>query len=252
MMQEVDPNSPESIHWRPRHSGQRRFDYESLIGLLALAVAGTALAGVVFPTVLVLVEVCFGDGGPQGLDTGGYLFGVAFLGGMVGGMLAFIVSVPVALFAALIGRLIGVTGRDVWYASLVGSWTGFFAIHLLLGGTGMGTPGPDSFVALAVATGQVVTGAFVWYVQKKAGAYADLGDELRFGIRQLFGVTTAVAIIASVAHLIRRKDDQIFSAALMAIGIQVAIIGIAFAASLYTRSRRSARTVSREASTRSA
>ena len=93
---------------------------------------GDGIAGEAFPLVLGLCELAFGFSGPLSISDGGYLFAFALLGGMVGGVLALALSVPVAVLAGAIAWLSRITARDVWFASLVGGWTGYFATHLIL------------------------------------------------------------------------------------------------------------------------
>lgn len=125
----------DALRWRAKYANDRPSDYESLVVLLWRAVAGTALAGFAFPTVMTLAGICTGR-----LSLGeaiALLMASVVLMGVPSGFVAFVASLPVTVVAGIVGRLMGVTERDAWFASLVGGWSGFFCLPL--GGPGPGT-----------------------------------------------------------------------------------------------------------------
>jgi hypothetical protein len=198
--------------------------------MLALALAGTALAGVAYPAVLSLVELVVGLGISSGGFDGGFHFAFALLGGMVGGMIALGLGLVVATFAGVIAWLSGISQRDVWFASLVGGWTGFFAAHMMFSSSPRHLHLP-TLVALAVITGQIGAGGCVLATRKLGGVrLRPVDDQLesRIGLRQLFGITTAVAILAAVTQTFQGSGLTYAALGLAAV-IQAGVIGLALA-----------------------
>jgi hypothetical protein len=225
------------------------YDFEPVMGMLSLAMWGTALAGAAFPLILGIIEPAFGFSGPLSISDVAFLFPFALLGGMVGGALALTHSIPVASLASGIAWLSRITGRDVWFASLVGGWTGYFATHLVLESF------PMDFshwvvIGLAVAVGQIGAGGLVIWARRRREENPvpiPAESEMRFGLRQLFGITTAIAILVALGEALR-IDEWAHAPTSFAATIQAAIIAIA-AAVRHFRSRQPepAKEVSREA-----
>jgi hypothetical protein len=206
------------------------YQFEPVVGMLGLAIVGTTLAGVAYPLVIGLVDLAFGMTSAVPTPDGGYLFAFALLGGMVGGLLAFCVSLPVAMFAGAIAWLSRITARDVWFASLVGGWTGYFATHLMLESLRI-----DFWhwvaIGLAVVVGQIGAGGFVIWTQRRQAVNpvpSDGESELRFGLRQLFGITTAVALLAAFSEALK-INQWAHAPTSFAAAIQATIIAIALA-----------------------
>jgi hypothetical protein len=204
--------------------------FEAVVGMLALALTGTALAGIAYPAVLSLVDLIVGLGiSSRGFD-GSFHVAFALLGGMVGGMIALALGIVVATFAGVIAWLSGITHRDVWFASLVGGWTGFFAAHMMFSSSPRAMHLP-TIVALAVITGQIGAGGCVLAVRKLGGVRlrpVDDQSESRIGLRQLFGITTAVAILAAVSQTFQGSGLTYGALGLAAV-IQAGVIGLALA-----------------------
>lgn len=227
---DATPLAPKSADAPQRAAKVTDYDFISVAGMLSLAVLGTALAGGVFPLVLGLCELLFGFSGAIRISDGGYFFGFALVGGMVGGFLALQLSLPVAMFAGIVAWLSRITGRDVWFASLVGGWTGYFATHLMLESF------PIDFshwivIGLAVAVGQIGAGGFVLWSRRTLEVNpvpAQGESELRFGLRQLFGITTAVALLAAFSQAFK-INEWAHAPTSFAAAIQAAIIAIAAA-----------------------
>lgn len=198
--------------------------------MLGLAIIGTTLAGAAYPLVIGLCDLVFGMTNAVPIPDGGYLFAFALLGGLVGGGLAFCVSLPVAIFAGAIAWLSRITARDVWFASLVGGWTGYFATHLMLESLRI-----DFWhwvaIGLAVAMGQIGAGGFVVWARRtlEVKPVPSHGEsELRFGLRQLFGITTSVALLAAFSEALK-INQWAHAPTIFATAIQAAIIAIAAA-----------------------
>jgi hypothetical protein len=145
-------------------------------------------------------------------------------------MLAFCVSLPVAMFAGAIAWLSRITARDVWFASLVGGWTGYFATHLMLESLRI-----DFWhwvaIGFAVAVGQIGAGGFVLWARRRQAVKPVLSQgesELRFGLRQLFGITTAVALLAAFSEAFK-INQWAHAPTSFAAAIQATIIAIALA-----------------------
>jgi hypothetical protein len=250
---EPDSSPPTSIEVaaRRRRGEGADYDFEPVIGMLSMAIFGTALAGAAFPLVLGLCELAFGFGGPLRIADGGFLFAFALLGGMVGGVLALFLSVPVALFAGVVAWLSRITERDVWFASLVGGWTGYFATHVVLESL------PMDFshwvvIGLAVTIGQIGAGGIILWARRtlELNPASSQGEsEVRFGLRQLFGITTSIALLAAFSEALK-INQWAHAPTTFAATIQAAVIAITVAA---LRSRRpqptTAQGVSREAPT---
>ncbi len=206
------------------------YDFESVIWMLSVAIWGTALAGAAFPLILGICELAFGFSGPVGISDLAFLFPFGLLGGMVGGMLALTLSVPVAVFAGVVAWLSRINGRDVWFASLVGGWTGYFATHLILESF------PMDFshwvvIGLAVAVGQIGAGGLVIWARRRHEEMPvpiPAESEMRFGLRQLFGITTAVAILVALGEALR-IDEWAHAPTSFAAAIQATIIAVAVA-----------------------
>jgi hypothetical protein len=199
---------------------RNQFSYGSLVGMLVLSVAGSTLAGMAFPAVLVIYELTIGVGDRLGRPEGGYLAAFVILGGLVGGMLALGVGALVATLAGAIAWLASIPTRSIWFASLIGGWTGFFAVHLILEALPRGKS-HLTVIGLAVATGQAGAAALVvWVTQSRQ--VEDRDDEpapkARFGLRQIFGITTAVAVLIALGQAF----DQ-GSAAFLTLGFAAAV-----------------------------
>jgi hypothetical protein len=204
--------------------------FEAVVVMLALALTGTVLGGAAFPTVLVLIDIALGLGIHPRSSDGAYFVAYAMLGGMVGAMIAGGVGLVVATFAAVIAWLSGISHRDVWFASLVGGWTGFFAAHMMFSSSPRAMH-LQTIVALATVIGQVGAGGCVLATRKLGGVRlqpVDDHSESRIGLRRLFGITTAVAVLAAVSPAF--QGSGLTDAALgLAAVIQAGVIGLALA-----------------------
>ena len=205
---------------------RRRIDWGSSWGMLALAVGGAGLAGGLYPLVLALVKLTL-DAGLGGSPDGAELAAFVLLGGMVGFCLALIVAINVAIFAALVGWTSGIASKSIWFASLIGGWSGFLATHMTL--DVFPTSNMWILVGLATVTGQVGSAWAVWRYRRAhesptAGA---VPDDSRFGLRQMFGATTAVALLFASLRAFGASPD-LMATVWLAIGLQAAMIGLGF------------------------
>ncbi|MBA4107688.1 MAG: hypothetical protein C0485_18295 [Pirellula sp.] len=198
------------------------FDFTATVGMLSLAVGGTALAGGAFPIVIVIADAAGmllkSRAGPVTDPTA-----IIILGGMVGFMFALVVGFLLAIVALLVAWLCSLPAGTVWFESLVGGWAGFFATHALL----LGGQQNDALVllGLAVVTGQVgAGGAVFWYRRQKRPA-SEPTAEGRVGLRQLFGITTAIALLAALARGIE-LDSLVYSTLWLAVAIQSSLIAL--------------------------
>jgi hypothetical protein len=198
------------------------FDFTATVGMLSLAVGGTALAGGAFPIVMVIADAAGmllkSRAGPV-TDPAA----IIILGGMVGFMFALVVGFLLAIVALLVAWLCSLPAGTVWFESLVGGWAGFFATHALL----LGVQQNDALVllGLAVVTGQMgAGGAVFWYRRQKRPA-SEPAAEGRVGLRQLFGITTAIALLAALARGIE-LDSLVYSTLWLAVAIQSSLIAL--------------------------
>jgi hypothetical protein len=101
------------------------FDLTRTVGMLSVAVIGTALAGGIFPAVIVVsgyVASLLNASTDPVVDPAGTII----VGGMVGFTLALSVGFLLAVIAILVAWLCSLPAGAVWFESLVGGWTGFF------------------------------------------------------------------------------------------------------------------------------
>jgi hypothetical protein len=186
---------------------------------------GIALAGGLYPVIQSLVEVGLPPL-PNGLlDAVLFSFMAFFIGFAYAGMAATVMVATAWMFAAF--ARIG--GAPIWLASLAGGWTGFLCA-LPLGGDFSGHLWFD--VLLATVMGQAgaawIAGAAVRRNQCTLGIAAPQ-KKLKMCLRQLFGATTALCILAAVigAASPTRETYQLMAAAacFQTIVILAAIVG---------------------------
>lgn len=198
------------------------FDMERTTGMLVIAVGGTALAGGAFPIVMVIarfaVKLLTSQTPPPVNDAAA----IIIIGGMVGFILALTTGCVLAIVAMLIAWLCSLPAGTVWYESLVGGWAGFFATHALL--DGLQSNDSHLLLGLAVVTGQVGAGGAVFLVRRRRPANV-AAQEGRVGLRQLFGITTAIALLAALARGIE-LDSLVYSTLWLAVAIQSGLIAV--------------------------
>ena len=202
------------------------FDFTATVGMLSIAVGGTALAGGAFPIVMVAA-------GAIGNVVNGSLRPIAglvvdavaiiILGGMVGFMIALVVGFLLGLIALLVAWLCSLPAGTVWFESLVGGWAGFFSTHTLL----EGLQPNDSYLllGLAVVTGQLGAGGAVFLYRRQRRSANEAAPEGRVGLRQLFGITTSIALLAALARGIE-LDSLVYSTLWLAVAIQSGLIAL--------------------------
>jgi hypothetical protein len=199
------------------------FDFTATAGMLSLAVAGTALAGGAFPIVMVVADAAgnhlIGGSSRPAADA----VAIIILGGMVGFMVALAVGFLLALLALLVAWLCSLPAGTVSFESLVGGWAGFFATHGLLGG--MQPNEAYLLLGLAVVIGQLGAGGAVFQYRWRRRPANEIAPEGRVGLRQLFGITTAIALLAALARGIE-LDSLIYSTLWMAVAIQSGLIAL--------------------------
>lgn len=169
--------------------------------------SGTAFAGGLFPSVVALIMIIFSPNGRRpavgevaGLLLGGFPFGFAY-------------ALAVALFVfplmAMVQYLASLSRWRGLFAAAAGGWTGFAAVAIV-GSTFRGnSPFPIELLTLglvAMLMGQVGAGraaakarrtqmASRWWHEPPGGS--------QFTLRQLMGLTAAVAILAAVFSALR-------------------------------------------------
>ena len=202
------------------------FDFTATAGMLSLAVAGTALAGGAFPIVIVLADALFKAAGSQPLSFVGPASEAAaliMLGWMVGFMFALVVGFLLAIIAMLVAWLCSLPAGTVWFESLVGGWAGFFATHSLL--LGLEPTYAHLLLGLGVVTGQLGAGGTVFLYRRRRRSANEAPPEGRVGLRQLFGITTAIALLAALARGIE-LDSLVYSTLWLAVAIQSGLIAL--------------------------
>jgi hypothetical protein len=170
-------------------------------GIYVAAALGTAVAGGLFPLAIMLVVVASSlfAGGQLGLhDVSEMILPLA--GGFIIGF--FVAGLTAFCIFPLVGVLDWVASLGRWRSMLVscaGGWCGFASVTAIT----QGAPN-DEGLALAfgaMAMGQIGAGSMV---RRLARSDASLNDEggspkkSQMPLRQLFGITTAVAIAAAV------------------------------------------------------
>jgi hypothetical protein len=174
---------------------------------------GTAIAGGLYPTAQVIIEL--GASWPHSNPMELVLFGFIafFFGFLYAGMVGMFTIAAARLYAACATR----GNMPLWLASFAGGWAGFLCalpfrrefsdspwLDVLLA-TVMGQAGAACSVHLALRSNLRLLGA-------KAGPR----EKLRIGLRQLFGATTFFCVIAAVIGALRpsREVYQLMAAAL--------------------------------------
>jgi hypothetical protein len=207
--------------------------------VLALAWIGTAIAGGLFPVVL----ICWGNLF-EPLVTGSRISWeevfAAIPAFVIGFIYAGIVACPVTFFAwacALMGRT---RGTPIWLGSLIGGWTGFICTLQL--GEGFG-PGFPIDLWIAVALGQVGAGTVAMIglrANRLARGEVHTPQTFKVSLSQLLGWTTAACITAALIGAMRLSHEQI-QFVVEATCLQLAILLISKLWSLVHRRRLSAR-----------
>ena len=167
-------------------------------GSLALqwGIAGTTIAGGLFPTaiaLLMLVDQAWGRPYPPA----GFL--LATLGGLFGVFIAGCTAVVMFMIAWVVQTLCGLHRFSTLIAAIVGGWTGFAANFSLT----MSLVNEPTYVVLATAMlmGQAGGALTAVAARRRMAAGMDQVEHLvknQIQLRQLFGVTTAVAVVAAI------------------------------------------------------
>lgn len=204
------------------------FDFTATTGMLSLAVGGTALAGGAFPFVIVLADAVGKVAGNTPVSIVGPgpvadAAAVIMLGGMVGFVVALVVGFLLALIALLVAWLCSLPAGTVWFESLVGGWAGFFATHSLL--LGLEPSDAHLLLSLAVVTGQLGAGGAVFLYRRQRRLAHEVAPEGRVGLRQLFGITTSIALLSALARGIE-LDSLVYSTLWLAVAIQSGLIAL--------------------------
>ena len=198
------------------------FDFAATTGMLSLAVGGTALAGSAFPIVMVIADavgLLFKP--PAGPVTDAPA--IIILGGMVGFVFALVAGFLLGIIALLVAWLCSLPAGTVWFESLVGGWAGFFATHALL----LNREPNDAYLllGLAILTGQLGAGGAVLLYRRQQRPAHEAAAEERVGLRQLFGITTAIALLAALAGGIE-LNSLVYSTLWLAVAIQSGVIAL--------------------------
>jgi hypothetical protein len=200
---------------------------DGVAGLYVAAALGTAFAGGLFPTVvfLAIVSADFVAGGPQAFlhDLDDAI--VVLLGGFFAGF--FIAAAAALCIFPLVGVLDWVASLRRWRGMLVscaGGWCGFASIAAL---TQFARDEEPLILALgAMSMGQIGAGLMI---RRLARRHASLDEEdaspkkSQLPLRQLFGITTAVAIAAAVLAALPVPSPT-YSAMGLAAACQAAVV----------------------------
>lgn len=198
------------------------FDFTATVGMLSIAVGGTALAGGAFPIVMVAADAV-GNLANGSSRPAADAVAIIILGGMVGFMFALVLGFLLAIVALLVAWLCSLPAGTVWFESLVGGWAGFFATHGLL--EGLQPNDAHLLLGLAVGTGQLGAGGAVFLYCRRRRSANEAPPEGRVGLRQLFGITTAIALLAALARGIE-LDSLVYSTLWLAVAIQSGLIAL--------------------------
>jgi hypothetical protein len=190
------------------------------------ACAGTLAAGALYGPTLLLVGLLTGSRLPLGNFPVELLL-LAIFSSLLGIGLTMGVVIPVAIMAILFGAVWGAKAHHVWYGSLVGGWTGFLCTHWTFG---MFIPPGDYFllVGLGVVMGQVGAAAAAHKLQQVVLSERP-PEPLRkdqIGLRQLFGVTTSLAVIAAILGGFELPAQE-YRCLGFAVLVQAAVLGAA-------------------------
>jgi hypothetical protein len=203
---------------------------DELARLIFAGAAGTALAAATFPAVL-LPWAWWADAlGPPSPSGDGLMVLFAWV---FGTYLVATVAGAMACLLALAAWVVGLGGRRIWFASLVGGSTGFaFSWPALL------VFQPESLVQTAAATWWGQAGA-AWCASRTLRLAPPASDAAppggsRFGLRQLFAATTAVCLAAAVLGSLQ-VTLRGYGLILAGIGLQLFAIGVAGTAAPWVR-----------------
>lgn len=173
-------------------------DRQSALNVFFHAMAGTMLAGALFPTAILVVVLPFSFKLPGPSEVIGFL-GFALAGGLFGGAFAFLAACVVFPFFALIQWLAGLHRWSVFVASCAGGWSGFTAVVVLL----QAPLSYDDEIALVavLAAGAMTMGQLgaAWMAKRARRKNTTAPPPAtphrqQLPLRQLFGITTAVAV----------------------------------------------------------
>lgn len=158
---------------------------------IGVACVGTAIAGGLFSLALLAIEIARTLLSQSAEFRSDDLF-YAFPGFIIGFFYAGVVSLPVGLAGWLLAALIRIKGAPIWLASFVGGWTGFICT----------IPASNDFpVLLAVAMGQIgaaLAASIGAQANRRALGLPATPMQVKIGLRQLFGVTTVICVIAAI------------------------------------------------------
>jgi hypothetical protein len=174
---------------------------------------GTVLAGGLFPSVLMLL----GGFGPPTSDS--LLF--AFVGFPIGAVLAGIAAFAIFPLVAGFQYLASLYRRRVALASCAGGWSGFASV-IAMGGTDDSLFRRPLVIAFAAMTmgqlGAALAARRAKRWQLATGAWSEPDRSSQISLRQLFGIMSAAAVIATLLAVLHLPRGT-----LAAIGIGVAI-----------------------------
>jgi uncharacterized membrane protein len=192
-------------HWRAAPAMEERVYVRELesesLRIYCAGALGTALSGGLFPLAIVVVGFGFallsGRGGTSG-DLAGFAMSVVF-GFLVGFLIFGAVALFIFPFVALLQWMAGLQRWRGILVSCAGGWCGFASVAA----TGPGGPhGPPMLFAFgAMIMGQIGAGWAVRRVARPANwlrAADEPTTKVQMPLRQLFGITTAVAVAVAV------------------------------------------------------
>ena len=179
---------------------------------LSFAWLGTAIAGGLFPTVMVAVDL--GRPPDPEVVSGGVL--ICFVGFFFGFLYVGMVGAALTAIAWLFAACARVERRLIWLGSLAGGWTGFLCVLPLREGL---PSGPWLSVLLGTFMGQagaaVSASAATRSNRRLLGTRAAPLEQLRVGLRQLFGAMTFFCILAAAIGAVQptREVYELMAAA---------------------------------------
>jgi hypothetical protein len=192
---------------------------------LSFAWLGTAIAGGLYPVVLIGVELGFR---PLPAVVAELILS-SLLGFVLGFIYAGMVGAVFTVMAWIFAACAGVERRLIWLGSIAGGWTGFFCTlpfsERLPGGPLMGVLVAAFFGQTAAALGVHLAVRSNRKIGATWGAESQSPEKLRIGLRQVFGAMTFFCVLAAAIGAIQptREVYQLMAAAALLQGFMILI-----------------------------
>jgi len=201
---------------------------------LCFAWLGTAVAGGLFPVVFLLASGASELLGPPSRLHPENLW-MAFPAFLIGFLYAGLMGLIVALAGGLFAALTQIRGAPIWLASLVGGWTGFVCTVLIGANFSINPAVSIGLATLMGQAGAATAAALGVRRNPQLLGMPKLSEPLRLSLRQLFGATTAVCLMAALVGA-ANPSSRLYGWIAAAAVLQGITLGLATA---YQRWRRS-------------